>query len=289
MSIVEIMKNILIYILIAISILNNKSAISNGNTTNGGYTDNNLLNGNISKGIEDSLSFAQLETSDIVHFNIKKESDTSILGNEYTTLEDFKHTIKEFIVITDVAFYDYNADGTKDAVFLIQGTDKSETMSLTDTIQIVNKSLRGLVLLMSYGDKYKVTMENDTCFYSEYEDGGIYFFPELELTMGDNGELIVVYRHGRYGYWNYKFKYDNNDFWLSNVHKEESTSWTTEILFKTDVDFGLCQIERWNLTNADELSIDEDRSTYTKPIYHYRKKYFAPKGNILLSKIDKVL
>lgn len=236
---------------------------------------------------EDSLSFAKLKVSDIINFDIKEKADTSLLGHEYASLDDFKHSLKMFVVSGCIASYDYNADGTKDALYMIQGVNESQMSPLeSDSTQIVNKNPRGLVLLLSDGKKFKVAMENDTCFYSEYEDGGVYFFPELDLATDKDGNITVEYHHGRYGYWIYRFKYDNGDFRLTNIFKDESASWIAESLSFTSIDIDSCLMTRQDLINTDEM-VNRDSVT-SEPLYSKREKRFSPIEKILLSRICKV-
>ena len=68
---------------------------------------------------------------------------------------------------------------------------------------------------------YQVATENLACFSSENEDGGVYFAPELGVSIV-NGVLNLHYAHGRYGYWTYKFRYQNGDFELIGYESSEN-------------------------------------------------------------------
>ena len=76
-------------------------------------------------------------------------------------------------------------------------------------------------------DRYELALENRDCFSSENEDGGVYFAPELEVSIS-RGNLLVHYAHGRYGYWTYNFRYQNSDFELIGYDSNSSRGPITE-------------------------------------------------------------
>jgi hypothetical protein len=63
-------------------------------------------------------------------------------------------------------------------------------------------------------------LENRQCFESENEDGGVYFPPELWVEI-KKGNLYIHYGHGRYGWWEYTFRYRNSDFELIGYDDED--------------------------------------------------------------------
>ena len=105
-----------------------------------------------------------------------------------------------------------NNDGLVDYIFIIKGTDKNQI--ITDQYsRKLDRNRRGIIVLLSKNDKYELAVRNYDCFSSENEDGGVYFPPELWLEI-KNGNLCVHYGHGRYGYWEYTFRFQNSDFEL---------------------------------------------------------------------------
>jgi hypothetical protein len=107
---------------------------------------------------------------------------------------------------------DLNKDGLEDIVLIIKGTDKSKIIQ--DEYQgELDRNRRGIIVLLNKGNYYQLASKNYDCFSSENEDGGIYFAPELNVSIS-KGTLRLEYGHGRYGYRNYAFRYQNGDMEL---------------------------------------------------------------------------
>ena len=70
-----------------------------------------------------------------------------------------------------------------------------------------------MIVLLKEKGAYKKLTQNLSAFSSENEEGGVYFAPELWLEI-NKGLLNVHYGHGRYGYWNYSFRLQNQDLRL---------------------------------------------------------------------------
>ncbi len=107
---------------------------------------------------------------------------------------------------------DLNKDGLEDLVLLIKGTDKSKVIQ-HETRGQLDRNRRGIIVLFNKGNHYELALKNNSCFSSENEEGGVYYAPELFISI-EKGNLIVNYAHGRYGYWNYTFRHQNQDFEL---------------------------------------------------------------------------
>ncbi|BAP31185.1 uncharacterized protein CHSO_2148 [Chryseobacterium sp. StRB126] len=94
----------------------------------------------------------------------------------------------------------------------------------------------GIIVLFKNQNGYQLAAENDTCFSSENEDGGVYFSPEL-FVEAEKGNLIVHYAHGRYRYWRYIFRYQNSGFELIGYDESSNNgplvNSTTSINFST--------------------------------------------------------
>lgn len=119
---------------------------------------------------------------------------------------------KGFVLFNEVEG-DLNSDGRKDHVLIIKGTEKDKIIT-DEYLGKLDRNRRGIIILFRTEDNsYKKILENNNCFSSENEDGGVYYAPEMEVSI-DKNNLYVNYRHGRYGYWTYTFKFRNNDFQL---------------------------------------------------------------------------
>ena len=119
---------------------------------------------------------------------------------------------KGFVLFNEVEG-DLNNDGRKDHVLIVKGTKKDKIV--TDEYRgKLDRNRRGIIILFKTEDNsYKKIVENNNCFSSENEDGGVYYAPEMEVSI-DKNNLYVNYMQGRYGYWTYTFKFRKNDFQL---------------------------------------------------------------------------
>ncbi|MFN7571393.1 MAG: hypothetical protein ACK5TK_08070 [Betaproteobacteria bacterium] len=122
----------------------------------------------------------------------------------------------EFVPAAYVVFQkiqgDLNGDNQADYVFIIKGTDKSKFVK-DEYRGELDRNRRGIIVVLSSQNGYELAIENRDCFSSEIEDGGVYYAPELVVSV-EKGTLRVHYAHGRYGYWSYSFRYQNSDFEL---------------------------------------------------------------------------
>jgi hypothetical protein len=120
--------------------------------------------------------------------------------------------IPKTYVLFDTVYGDLNKDGLKDCVVMIKGTDKNNIVN-DESRGKLDRNRRGIIVLFKKANGYERVLENDTCFSSENEDGGVYYAPELYLEI-KKGNLYVSYAHGRYGYWGYTFRFQHGDFEL---------------------------------------------------------------------------
>jgi len=107
---------------------------------------------------------------------------------------------------------DLNNDGVDDSVLIIKGTDKNQIIQ-DEYRGLLDRNRRGIIVLFNQKDHYELAVKNYNCFSSENEDGGGYYAPELSVEI-KNGNLYVHYEHGRYGYWEYTFRFQNSYFEL---------------------------------------------------------------------------
>lgn len=144
--------------------------------------------------------------------------------------------IPKGMVLFDKVNGDLNKDGIPDLVLMIKGTDKSNFVQ-DEYRGELDRNRRGILVLLKHKEGYELVSENPDCFSSENEEGGVYFPPELTLDIR-KGKLYVEYRHGRYGYWTYTFRYQNGDFELIGydstsshgpvINREKSINFSTK-------------------------------------------------------------
>ena len=138
---------------------------------------------------------------------------------------------------------DINNDGIEDVVVVTQETFKEKFMPFSDGCdestkddkwcQIVNKNRRGVVILLSNGDKYEAVVTKRDIFESPNEDGGAYFPPELVVEI-KNSELKFFYSYGKYGYWEYIFALDGKDFKLVRYFSSDNNGPKPEHIVQMD-------------------------------------------------------
>ncbi len=114
---------------------------------------------------------------------------------------------------------DLNKDNQADYVLIIKNTDKSKFVK--DKYRgVLDRNRRGLIIAFKNQNQFELALENRNCFSSENEDGGAYYAPELYVSV-NKGNLEINYAHGRYGYWTYKFRYQNSNFELIGYDSSE--------------------------------------------------------------------
>ncbi len=154
---------------------------------------------------------------------------------------------------------DLNKDGKPDVVLMIKGTEESKWVDDENRGRL-DRNRRGLIILFKRKNGYEQILRNDTCFSSENEDGGIYDAPELELYIIKN-TLHIYFAHGRYGCWNYIFRYQNNDFELIGYNHTRCIRCVT--YYNLDINFSKrTRVYEENL-NADDDE-KEERFKVTK-------------------------
>ena len=168
---------------------------------------------------------------------------------------------------------DLNKDGLEDCVLIIKATRK-DGFERDYEGKLIDRNRRGIIVLFSEEKGYKVAVKNYNCFSSENEDGGNYFSPELGVIIKDS-KLYLHYYHGRYGYWEYCFRYQNSDFML--IGYEASHDRGPVVLFKTSINF-LTGIEyddeninayNFNDDSDDDSEIDE---VFKRTVVKLKKK-----------------
>jgi hypothetical protein len=151
-------------------------------------------------------------------FSSKENDSTSITDTqeEKASAVELKQDPADFLpegyVIFDKVSGDLNKDGLKDLVLIIKGTEKANFV-MDEYRGELDRNRRGLIILFKKKDGYELAVKNTDCFSSENEDGGVYYAPELSVSI-EKGNLYVNYAHGRYGYWGYTFRNKKDVFEL---------------------------------------------------------------------------
>ena len=149
---------------------------------------------------------------------------------------------------------DLNKDGKPDVVLMIKGAEESKWVDHEYRGRL-DRNRRGLIILFKRDGGYELIAENDECFSSENEDGGVYYAPELRLEINKN-RLIISYLHGRYGYWSYIFRYQNNDFELIGYDGYSSRGPVTLRILEVNYSTRTC-VYKENI-NADDDEAEEE-------------------------------
>jgi len=128
--------------------------------------------------------------------------------------------------ILETIYGDLNNDGKNDCVLIIQDTNKNNII-VDEYGGELDRNRRGIIIAFNTGSNYEYVMENRSCFSSGNEDEGIYFTPDLSVSI-QRGNLYIHYSHGRYGYWQYTFRYRNSNFELIGYDRSENRGPITE-------------------------------------------------------------
>lgn len=149
----------------------------------------------------------------------------------------------------------------EDLVLLIKGTDAKHFLPDQWNQHVVDKNRRGLVIFFKTDDGYQKIVENPTIFASENEDGGVYFPPELSIDI-NKGLLKFHYGHGRYGYWDYTFRYNDKagDFELIGFDRTESNGPVTTSITSMNFLTGKIKV----LTNPDDSNENFDVKKFSE-------------------------
>ena len=140
----------------------------------------------------------------IINVETKSKNPEDLVRSDETIFSDDR--------ISGKIFGDLNNDGEKDCVIITKQTKQSAFVT-DESRGELDRNRRGIVIAFKNGEYYETAFAIPDCFLSENEDGGVYFPPELDVEI-KNGNLIIRYLHGRYGQWEYIFRYQNGNFEL---------------------------------------------------------------------------
>ncbi|MCL1937519.1 MAG: hypothetical protein FWF52_03870 [Candidatus Azobacteroides sp.] len=144
----------------------------------------------------------------------EEEDDDEVTAtiNVETTSKNPNDLVRSDEIIFDRFFGDLNKDGEDDCVIITKQTKKSAFVTDENRGKL-DRNRRGILIAFKEGEYYNTFLAIPDCFSSENEDGGVYFPPELSFEI-NRGNLTIHYGHGRYGWWQYVFRYQNNNFEL---------------------------------------------------------------------------
>jgi hypothetical protein len=171
-------------------------------------------------------------------------------------------------VVFNVIQGDLNKDNQTDYVFIIKGTSKDGFVN-DEFRGLLDRNRRGIIIAFKNQNQYELVLENRDCFSSENEDGGVYFAPDLDVSIS-KGNLHVHYAHGRYGYWAYNFRYQNSDFELIGYDRSENRGPVVE--YSDSINFVTKKMRTRKNINQDAEGDDEifketwEKFTLPKPI-----------------------
>lgn len=115
---------------------------------------------------------------------------------------------------------DLNKDGREDCILIVKGNNKDDIVT-NRFGKKVDRNRRGIIVLFKKQNRYQLADKNYDCFSSENEDGGVYFPPELWIEVR-KGDLIIHYGHGRYGFWEYIFRFQHSGFKLIGYNASDN-------------------------------------------------------------------
>jgi len=177
---------------------------------------------------------------------------------------------------------DLNKDGLEDCVLIIKATRKDGFVK-NSFDKVVDRNRRGIIILFTEKNGYKLASKNYNCFSSENEDGGNYYAPELWVEER-KGNLYLRYCHGRYGYWEYCFRYQNSDFML--IGYEVSHDRGPVVLFKTSINFLTGIVYDDENINADKYDADSDDDSEIDEVFKRTVVKLKKKPLMKLSEIE---
>lgn len=153
----------------------------------------------------------------------------------------------------DTIYGDLNKDGREDCALIIKGTNKSKIV--TDEYRgKLDRNRRGIIVLLNKQEGYELAVKNYDCFSSENEEGGVYYAPELDFEI-QSGKLYISYRHGRYGYWQYMFRLQDNDLALIGYDASSNTGPVVNV--ETSINF-LTKKKITNENTSEEADSGEE-------------------------------
>ncbi len=145
-----------------------------------------------------------------------------------------------------------NNDEFEDCILIIKSTDSNQIV-VNRFDKKVDRNRRGIIILFKNGNRYELLDKNYDCFYSENEDGGVYYAPQLSVES-ENGDIQFNYEHGRYGHWKYTFRFIDDSYKLIKYNATRAFGPITTSI--TELDFLTKQKTYTENTNEDDEGND---------------------------------
>ncbi|SDI30819.1 hypothetical protein [Chryseobacterium jejuense] len=204
-----------------------------------------------------SCSKEKKELSQTKNEAVSAKANTNDSVEVLHTVVDTKKDPADFVPkgykIFEKSYGDLNKDGLEDCMLIIKKIDAANIVNHESRGKL-DMNRRGIIVLFKNQNGYQLAAENDSCFSSENEDGGVYYSPEL-LVEAEKGNLIVHYAHGRYGYWRYIFRYQNAGFEL--IGYDESSNNGPLVNSATSINFSTKKKRKDTNTNEEAVGGDE--------------------------------
>lgn len=210
--------------------------------------------------VSDEMRSAFPEISSRYEDEDDDEDDNDYDEDEATSLQvATQSTNPENLIRPDETIYetvsgDLNKDGKDDCVIITKQTKKRLTSVKNQFGDRVDRNRRGILIAFKNADDYNTVLAIPNCFLSENEDGGVYFAPELFVEVV-KGNLKIHYAHGRYGFWTYLFRYQNNNFELIGYDESNNRGPVTER--SVSINFLTGKMKTQRNTNPDADSGEE--------------------------------
>lgn len=183
-----------------------------------------------------------------------------VSGYSFSQKKELTNFIPDGYTLYNYHTGDLNNDGEEDCVLIIKETNQHKIV-LNRFEKEVDRNRRGIMVLFSKNNSYELVTKNYDCFKSENEDGGVYYPPQLAIVI-EKGNLYIQYSHGRYGYWEYTFRYQNSDFELIGY---DSTSGGVVIESEVSINFlTKKKLTRINTNENSEGSDEVFKDTWTQ-------------------------
>ncbi len=199
-------------------------------------------------------------------FTYKNQIPTEKSNTTNPCLEKALKAIPKGYVVYDTIYGDLNNDKLEDCVLMIKATDKNNIV-VDEYRGELDRNRRGIIVVFNGNTTCEVVAKNYNCFSSENEEGGAYYAPELYLEI-EKGNLYIKYAHGRYGYWNYTFRYRNANFELIGYDSHQHNG--PPLLHQTSINF--LTYKKQERENVSENPEDEDTFTETWTTLPKRKR-----------------
>ncbi|MDO6804022.1 lysozyme inhibitor LprI family protein, partial [Wenyingzhuangia sp. 1_MG-2023] len=224
------------------------------------YKDINHLDTGLDNGLDDLMIKNQKKSdynNERIYEILKYLSKEKVIDS----VQNITNFIPKGYKLFEKYFGNLNNDNLEDCILIIKKTDSLNVIK--DKYQgKIDRNRRGIIVLLNNDKKfYRESIKNLDCFSSENEDGGVYFSPELSIKI-INKKIIIHYSHGRYGYWKYQFRINENEFELIGY---DSSYGGAVIKSQTSINFlSKKKLYQKNINENDEGGDEIFENTWSK-------------------------